>query len=110
MPLEQIRKERPTAADLLSLMSFFNPQEILETVLRAYTIRSTARVDDSISDGDDDDGSDFYDDLDILLAYSLVKTTANSELSEMHQLVQFCRGSGCRRSIRQSGGGGGSWR
>ncbi|AEO57146.1 hypothetical protein MYCTH_2302980 [Thermothelomyces thermophilus ATCC 42464] len=34
--LEQIRKERPSAADLLSLMSFFNPQSIPDWALRAW--------------------------------------------------------------------------
>lgn len=31
---ERIRQERPSAADLLSLMSFFNPQGIPESILR----------------------------------------------------------------------------
>ncbi|KAL2158270.1 hypothetical protein VTH06DRAFT_4591 [Thermothelomyces fergusii] len=34
--LEQIRTERPSAADLLSLMSFFNPQSIPDWALRAW--------------------------------------------------------------------------
>ncbi|KAH6870948.1 hypothetical protein B0T10DRAFT_533703 [Thelonectria olida] len=59
--LEQIRRERPSAADLLSLMSFFNPQGIPE-----------------------------LDDLDVLRGYSLVSVTATWDVCEMHSLVQFC--------------------
>lgn len=94
LSFEQIRRERQSAADLLSLMSFFNPQAIPETVLRVYTARSTAganrRANGGILDGEESNDSAFDDDLAILLAFSLVKATADSEVCEMHQLVQFC--------------------
>ncbi|KAF2726975.1 hypothetical protein EJ04DRAFT_479753, partial [Polyplosphaeria fusca] len=85
---EQIRKERPSAADLMSLMSFFNPQGIPETVLRAYTKKYLAASSESTGTAIDD--SAFEDDLDVLVAYSLVKVTADTDTCEMHQLVQFC--------------------
>ncbi|KAF2732966.1 hypothetical protein EJ04DRAFT_469350 [Polyplosphaeria fusca] len=85
---KQIRKERPSAADLLSLMSFFNPQGIPESVLRAYTEKSLAASMESMSMAVND--SAFEDDLNMLIAYSLVKVTADMEVCEMHQLVQFC--------------------
>jgi len=40
MSFEQIREERRSAADLLSLMSFFNPQGIPESVLRNYSMNT----------------------------------------------------------------------
>jgi hypothetical protein len=92
MSFEQIRKKRPSAADLLSLMSFFNPQGIPETVLCVRLSESTALGGSSIDDDDDDDGGGgFHDDLDMLLGYLFVKVTADSEVCEMHQLVQRCR-------------------
>jgi tetratricopeptide (TPR) repeat protein len=85
---EQIREERRSAADLLSLMSFFNPQGIPESVLRSYA-RNAAVVDDEAEDEADAD-SEFDDDLETLQAYSLVTATAETDMWEMHQLVQFC--------------------
>ncbi|KXJ84799.1 P-loop containing nucleoside triphosphate hydrolase protein, partial [Microdochium bolleyi] len=99
---EQIQKERRSAADLLSLMSLFSPQEIPEWVLRSYyqrecriekhhdngTKNSEGAVDDDNDDGDDDDGLD--DDLETLRDYSLVAMTVQQDIYEMHALVQFC--------------------
>ncbi|CAI9627914.1 unnamed protein product [Alternaria burnsii] len=84
---EQIRRERRSAAELLSLMSFFNPQGIPESVLRRHS-RASAREAEL---GDDEDANSAFDeDVDILQAYSLVSMTADSETFEMHALVQFC--------------------
>ncbi|RKL05191.1 hypothetical protein BFJ70_g17144 [Fusarium oxysporum] len=81
---EQIRRERPSAAKLLSFMSFFNPQGIPEFVLHSYDIDMTNHEDRHA-------GSDnFEDDLDILRGYSLVSVTATGNICEMHALVQFC--------------------
>ena len=89
MSFEHIREERRSAADLLSLMSFFNPQGIPESVLRRHSANATARA-DSCNDDDDDDDDEFNDDLATLRAYSLVTATADGDTCEMHQLVQFC--------------------
>jgi hypothetical protein len=79
---EHIRKEKPSAADLLSLMSFFNPQGIPEFLLRDYSgSKPNAKGDDDDNDdNDDDDGNDnneeggFEDYLDLVRSYSLVIT------------------------------------
>jgi tetratricopeptide (TPR) repeat protein len=92
MSFEQIREERRSAADLLSLMSFFNPQGIPESVLRSYSLDATSKNNRTIDSDDDNDGK-FDDDLDMLRAYSLVTVTAESDMCEMHQLVQFCTGA-----------------
>ncbi|KAI8680532.1 NACHT domain-containing protein [Fusarium keratoplasticum] len=76
---DQIRHERPSAANLLSFMSFFNSQGIPESVLRAY-------IQDQLEGGEDD----FEEDLETLRGYSLVAVTADNESFEMHALVQFC--------------------
>ncbi|CAN9418408.1 unnamed protein product [Alternaria alternata] len=82
MSFEQIQRERRSAAELLSLMSFFNPQGIPESVLR--TARRMG------SENNKDAASAFHEDLDTLQAYSLVSMTAGSDTCEMHALVQFC--------------------
>jgi tetratricopeptide (TPR) repeat protein len=84
---ERIRQERRSAADLLSLMSFFNSQGIPESTLRRYNRRSLI-----IADLDDEDAVDsaFNEDLDTLHAYSLVSVATEADLYEMHALVQFC--------------------
>jgi tetratricopeptide (TPR) repeat protein len=89
MSFEHVRRERRSAADLLSLMSFFNPQGIPESVLRRHSANATARTDSYNVDDIDDDG-EFNDDLDTLRAYSLVTAAADNGICEMHQLVQFC--------------------
>ncbi|WAO90144.1 Hypothetical protein NCS54_00755600 [Fusarium falciforme] len=81
---EQIRRERPSAAKLLSFMSFFNPQAIPEFVLHDY---STDLTDNVHRDAESDD---FEDDLDVLRGYSLVSVTAAQDVCEVHSLVQFC--------------------
>ncbi|KAH6995530.1 P-loop containing nucleoside triphosphate hydrolase protein [Ilyonectria sp. MPI-CAGE-AT-0026] len=63
--LDQIRRERPSAANLLSFMSFFNPQGIPEFALRDYK--------DDLADNlkvvkDDKDNDEFEDDLDCSFA------------------------------------------
>ncbi|RYP74430.1 hypothetical protein DL769_004007 [Monosporascus sp. CRB-8-3] len=81
---EQIRRERPSAANLLSFMSFFNPQGIPEFVLHNYDTDLTDTV-DTVAERDD-----FEDDIDVLRGYSLVSMTATRDVFEMHSLVQFC--------------------
>ncbi|EWY97447.1 hypothetical protein FOYG_02287 [Fusarium oxysporum NRRL 32931] len=81
---EQIRHERPSAAKLLSFMSFFNPQGIPEFMLHDYDADLTDQADR------DAESTDFEDDLDMLRGYSLVSVTATGDTFEMHALVQFC--------------------
>jgi tetratricopeptide (TPR) repeat protein len=81
---EQIRRERPTAADLLSFMSQFSPQGIPESMLYGWRGGEVQG-----GDGGRDDGLQLEDDLDMLVGYSMVTMTEGKEL-EMHSLVQFC--------------------
>ncbi|KAI8716275.1 hypothetical protein NCS52_00920700 [Fusarium sp. LHS14.1] len=73
---EQIRRERPSAAKLLSFMSFFNPQSIPEFVLHDYSTDLTGNVDR------DAESDDFEDDLNVLRGYSLVSMTAAQDMCE----------------------------
>ncbi|KAK3064663.1 hypothetical protein LTS18_005169, partial [Coniosporium uncinatum] len=77
MSFERIREERPSAADLLSLMSYFNPQGIPESILRKHS-RTVARA------GCEDEADDAFDeDLVTLQAYPPC-------YSDCMPLVQFC--------------------
>ncbi|KAH8728115.1 hypothetical protein GQ44DRAFT_647501 [Phaeosphaeriaceae sp. PMI808] len=86
MSFECIQQERPSAAELLSLMSSFNPQGIPERTLRRYTKNKGAAkfVDEFNTE------IDFEADLDLLRVYSLVADTGDIGMYEIHPLVQFC--------------------
>uniref|UniRef100_A0A4E9EIH7 NB-ARC domain-containing protein n=1 Tax=Gibberella zeae TaxID=5518 RepID=A0A4E9EIH7_GIBZA len=94
---EQIRREQPRAANLLSLMSQFQAQNIPEMMLHSYdddnTTQSEENDADAIDTGIENDGEsrriDFENDMDVLRGYSLVNFSTMG-LFEMHSLVQFC--------------------
>ncbi|OCK85886.1 hypothetical protein K432DRAFT_217425 [Lepidopterella palustris CBS 459.81] len=74
---EHIRRERPSATRLLSLMSLFDRQRIPESLLGGrYQEGNNA-------------SSDFEDDLNTLISFSLVATDIDGHQFEMHRLVQF---------------------
>lgn len=81
---EQIRRESPAAANLLLLMSLFNPQNIPQHILSGYGEVTMNRNDDR------GECVNLQNDLDVLLAYSLINTSATPGFCEMHSLVQFC--------------------
>jgi hypothetical protein len=74
---EHIRKEWPSAAQLLSLMSFFDRQGIPEALLL------------QVYQEDSDTEADFEDDISTLTSYSLVTINTEGNEFEMHRLVQF---------------------
>ncbi|RYO82845.1 hypothetical protein DL762_006412 [Monosporascus cannonballus] len=80
---EQIRRERPSAANLLFFMSFFNPQGIPEFVLHNYD----TDLEDSVDT--DAESDDFEDDLDVLRGYSLVSVTATRNMCEYAAAERF---------------------
>ncbi|KAH7400586.1 putative kinesin [Phaeosphaeria sp. MPI-PUGE-AT-0046c] len=71
---DHIRKTRQSAADLLSLMSFFDRQGIQECLLHRQS---------SITD------NDFEDDVLALRDYSFIAVTQDAKTFEMHSLVQL---------------------
>lgn len=76
-----IQQVRPSAADLLSLMSFFDRQGIPESLIRD---RRRARTDESVGRS-----RTFDEDILILQEYSFVNTFENSHHFRMHRLVQL---------------------
>ncbi|PSN58707.1 hypothetical protein BS50DRAFT_450258, partial [Corynespora cassiicola Philippines] len=103
---DHIRHVRPSAADLLSLMSFFDRQGIPEALLRSREGQSDVPEKHG-DDDDDDDTSDsstdcggsededgdrdekFEDDVSTLRDYSFIAVTAGRLNFEMHRLVQL---------------------
>ncbi|CAG8345481.1 unnamed protein product, partial [Penicillium salamii] len=92
---DYICQKKPSAAGLLSLMSFFDRQGIPENLIRqrpkANYVSNSELPNDS-SDGEtskSDSGPDFEDDVATLRDYSFISVTENSTLFSMHRLVQL---------------------
>jgi hypothetical protein len=107
---DHIQQTRPSAVDLLSLMSFFDPQEIPEYVLwNLETYRNHEQEERRIvpykdddrdyadygQSGEDDSSSEssfserFEDDVLVLQDYALISAIAAQRSFKMHSIVQF---------------------
>jgi hypothetical protein len=109
---EHIRQIRPSAADLLSLMSLFDRQGIHHTLLQNRTEQEDAqrdqkeRVDNNWDSGGDDEGSqsstsedEFEDDVLALRNFCFISIDTTGTSFEMHALVQLAT----RRWIESNG-------
>uniref|UniRef100_A0A093Y283 O-acetylhomoserine (Thiol)-lyase n=1 Tax=Talaromyces marneffei PM1 TaxID=1077442 RepID=A0A093Y283_TALMA len=89
---DSIRQSRQSAADLLSLMSFFDRQGIPEALLRNRIERD---VKETYSDDENDRASqssvtdEFNDDILKLRRYSLISINVDRTTFNMHSLVQL---------------------
>ncbi|SPJ87082.1 related to kinesin light chain [Fusarium torulosum] len=93
---DHIRSRRPSAADLLSLMSFFNRQGIPESLIGlpkdSYNAAQSIRpedITDSDSEDSDETENEFEDDVAILRDYCLIMQGEDAKMFEMHGLVQL---------------------
>ncbi|RGP77945.1 kinesin light chain [Fusarium longipes] len=94
---DEIRSKDPSAADLLSLMSFFNRQGIPESLLKSSKdSHGTAPLTDydQKSDSDsqvsgDETENEFEDDVKTLRDYCLITQGQDAGTFEMHELVQL---------------------
>jgi Flp pilus assembly protein TadD len=86
---EYIREKRPSAADMLSYISFFNRQAIPEFMIRHYADVERRMKDDSLDIPLKQKEFDFEEDMAVLRAFSLVSVTQREDEFEMHGLVQF---------------------
>ncbi|QKX62526.1 uncharacterized protein TRUGW13939_09687 [Talaromyces rugulosus] len=93
---DHIRQTEPSAADLLSLMSFFDRQGIPEKLLRVQPENSHILSSDLLNDCSSDDGEvsesdtvdNFENDIAILRNFSFISVGKNSVFT-MHRLVQL---------------------
>jgi tetratricopeptide (TPR) repeat protein len=97
---DHIRQTRPSAADLLSLMSFFDCQGIPEVLLQNRTKQSNNPRNREEHDGEADDTIDdfssqssqsdeFEKDIVALRNFSFISVNADGTTFEMHGLVQL---------------------
>lgn len=95
---EHIQHIRPTAADLLSLMSFFDRQGIPEHLLRdrgrpdhSQSASEVSDPDREVEDAacDDSDDDTFEDDLVTLRNFRFISDETGGNSFEMHALVQL---------------------
>ncbi|KAF1969172.1 TPR-like protein [Bimuria novae-zelandiae CBS 107.79] len=109
---EHIQQTRPSAADLLSLMSFFDRQGIPEALLRNRTRQGDSQSgqeewEEDGLDSDEEDilsqssasGDEFEDDVVTLRNFSFITVNANGITFEMHALVQL----GTRKWLEANG-------
>ncbi|KAJ5122605.1 hypothetical protein N7526_009542 [Penicillium atrosanguineum] len=92
---DHIRQIKRSAAELLSLMSFFDRQGIPERLIRLqpeFNHRSTSELLDDSIDGNSstsDVDFDFEDDIMTLRNYSFISVSENGSSFMMHRLVQL---------------------
>ncbi|CAG8135882.1 unnamed protein product [Penicillium salamii] len=91
---DYILQIRPSAADLLSLMSFFDRQGIPRTLLQENSRSNSDTTEQSDSDTESsesgpDDDLDFNKDILVLRDFSFISINQNPETLEMHGLVQL---------------------
>ncbi|KAF3384042.1 Nephrocystin-3 [Talaromyces pinophilus] len=90
---DSIRQTRRSAANLLSLMSFFDRQGIPEALLRDHSRQRNAELNDG-NDADDSKSQssvtdEFEDDKLLLQRYSLISVNVDRTSFNMHNLVQL---------------------
>ncbi|OAL48417.1 TPR-like protein [Pyrenochaeta sp. DS3sAY3a] len=86
---EQIQELNPSAADLLSLLSYFSPQDIpVKTLLDYHKMVDEFNRDPSASHAEHH--LKLVVDLDILTTYSLVKIIPDGNIRQTLPLVGFC--------------------
>jgi tetratricopeptide (TPR) repeat protein len=98
---DYIRGMRPSATDLLSLMSFFDRQGITERILRvpqnqdkdkdSYLEKSEGSSSDSDTDDESNSSADAYFEKDIMILndFSLISIKDDNSAFTMHRLVQL---------------------
>ncbi|KAJ6102772.1 P-loop containing nucleoside triphosphate hydrolase protein [Penicillium sp. IBT 16267x] len=91
---EHIRERRPSAAGLLSFMSFFDRQGIPDGILRYSKTAKETDKGSNTSDTEDDESvsseiDKFENDILLLKDYSLISVTSDQANFEMHRLVQL---------------------
>ena len=93
---DHIRQKKPSAADLLSLMSFFDRQGIPEGLLRFQPVNNPMSKSELLDDSSDDEEGyesdtfdEFEDDITTLRDFSFISVSKNSVFFTMHRLVQL---------------------
>ncbi|KAJ5515829.1 hypothetical protein N7527_007389 [Penicillium freii] len=92
---DYIRRTKPSAAELLSLMSFFDRQGIAENLIRHPPFANRKLDSEPLDDTSDEEssesevGPDFEDDVDTLRNFSFIRASEDGVSFMMHRLVQL---------------------
>ncbi|KAJ5917547.1 hypothetical protein N7466_011101 [Penicillium verhagenii] len=92
---DYIRQTKPSAAELLSLMSFFDRQAIPENLIWHRPEVNNTSISELLNDSDDkkdsesDIGPDFEDDVVALRNFAFISVSEDSTFFTMHRLVQL---------------------
>ncbi|KAJ6035878.1 hypothetical protein N7540_000157 [Penicillium herquei] len=92
---DYVRRRKSSATDLLSLMCFFDRQEIPENLIRLDTkasYSSTSRLNNDSSDGESSESDkrpNFEDDIIMLRSFSFISTSETGSFFTMHRLIQL---------------------
>ena len=92
---DYLRQIKPSAVELLSLMSFFDRQGIPDSLVRHQPKANYISSSELLSEAGDgetsesDLGPDFEDDVATLRNYSFISVSENSDFFTMHRLVQL---------------------
>ncbi|KAJ5397813.1 hypothetical protein N7509_005926 [Penicillium cosmopolitanum] len=87
---DYIRRIRPSATDLLSLMSFFDRQGVSEDLLQnSHEITFDRHDEDTDSTSESNTDDEFDDDVTTLRDFSFISVSENIKVFTMHRLVQL---------------------
>ncbi|CAG8083911.1 unnamed protein product [Penicillium salamii] len=92
---DYIRQTKPSAAELLSLMSLFDRQGIPENLIRHQPKANDSSISEPLDDlGDEEEsesniGPDFEDDISALRDFSFISVSEDNTFFTMHRLVQL---------------------
>ncbi|ORY19080.1 hypothetical protein BCR34DRAFT_472649 [Clohesyomyces aquaticus] len=84
---KHIRQQQPLAADLLSFMSFFNLQSILDFIIRYYIDNKKKEQDNLVERQAHRENNSFKKDVAFLYAFLLINMKQRKDKFKMHRLV-----------------------
>jgi tetratricopeptide (TPR) repeat protein len=96
LSFQQVEQERLAAADLLRLLAFLDPEAIPEEII----IMGAAELGPTL-EGLDSDPLKIDTVIELLLRYSLIRRTSESQSLSMHRLVQAVLKDGMDRDTRR---------
>ena len=86
---EFIKKAYPQAAELFSLLSMFDNQDISQELIRREDSREKSNRSDSEQSTDDDFDLEFEDNVAVLVNYSLLSVKSDGTSYKIHRIVQL---------------------
>lgn len=92
LSFKYIYKQQPSAVDLLSFLSFFNLQSILDFIARYYINNKNKEQGNLLERQANYKNNNFKEDVAFLYAFSLVDIKQRKNKFKMHRLIQLATG------------------